>query len=119
VTGCWSIYISHVKSVYITFGLYLWEYYVPENHRSVSTEEDFSAAESSAFVGERVGSILLVYGNRDSRVRKNLRQRHHGRILSLESWRLWRLELPSPSSGDRFVLGPPDSKSHRINRVVR
>ena len=112
VTGCWSNYeISH-----LCFLLFLISG-VPENHRSVFVEEDFSVVESLAFVGQRVGLILLACESMDNRVRKTRRRRHHGRKLSQERLRpMRRLELPSPYAVWRDRLFHTTQKPHRINR---
>ena len=97
MTGCWSnCYHTHKVSPLVTIVDVLGGRDVPENHRLVFVEEDFSVVESLAFVVQRVGLILLVCESTDSRGMKTLRRRHHGRKLSQERWRLRRLELPSP-----------------------
>src|SRR5271163_3432035 len=117
--GCYRLLVQlyHTRNQPFVLFLLFWISGVPENHRSVFVEEDFSVVESLAFVGQRVGLILLACESMDNRVRKTRRRRHHGRKLSQERLRpMRRLELPSPYAVWRDRLFHTPQKPHRINR---
>jgi hypothetical protein len=114
--GCYRLLVQLTKSAICAFYFFLISG-VPENHRSVFVEEDFSVVEFLAGVGQRVGLILVACESMDNRVRKTRRRRHHGRKLSQERLRpMRRLELPSPYAVWRDRLFHTTQKPHRINR---